>query len=177
MAAGKSVVGRLAAARLGVPFVDTDGLIEERFGNIPAIFAAAGESGFREIERDVVVDVLDQAMREVCVVALGGGAVVSGDVRDVLHRLELVVWLTAPSRVLWGRVTGAGAQKRPLARNEEAFARLLAARSALYADVASVKIANDGSRPLGTVVDAVVSLACGETSATLTHTGGEDALR
>jgi shikimate kinase len=175
MAVGKSVVGRRAAARLGIPFVDTDALIEVRAGNIPKIFDTVGESGFRRIERDVVVEVLDQAMREVCIVALGGGAVLSGDVRDALHRLERVVWLTAPSSVLWGRAAAAGAAERPLARDEEAFARLLAARSVLYAEVASVDIANDGSRPLESVVDAVVSLACGEICGIRVRPSGEDA--
>jgi len=174
MAAGKSAVGRLAAARLCVPFVDTDALIEERAGNIPAIFAAVGEGGFRRIERDVVVEVLDEALREACIVALGGGAVLSGGVREALRRLPHVAWLTAPPGVLWGRAAGAGAAERPLARDEEAFARLLAGRSALYAEVASVEIANDGSRPLEAVVDAVVALACGKTSVPRAHSSGED---
>jgi shikimate kinase len=174
MAAGKSVVGRLAAARLGIPFVDSDVLIEQRAGSIPEIFDAVGESGFRQIERDVVLEALGQAERDVCVVALGGGAVLNGDVRAALHRLGRVVWLTAPFGVLWGRAAGAGTATRPLARDEETFARLLSARSALYADVASVEIANDGSRPLEIVVDAVVSLACGETRGTRARLSGED---
>ena len=75
MGAGKSVVGRLVAKRLKAPFIDTDALIEEREGPIAAIFAARGELGFRALERDVVVQVLESALREPCVVALGGGAV------------------------------------------------------------------------------------------------------
>jgi len=163
MATGKSAVGRSAAVRLGVPFVDTDALIEEREGNIPALFEAVGEAGFRRIERDVVMKALDEALREACILALGGGAVVDGDVREALRRLPRVAWLTAPPDVLWGRASRGGAARRPLARDEEAFARLLAARSALYAEVASVQIVNDGSRPLGSVVAAVVALACAQT--------------
>lgn len=166
MACGKSAVGRLAAAALGVPFVDTDALIAQREGNIAALFEALGESGFRRIERDVVVEVLDEARREACIVALGGGAVLSGEVREALRRLPYVAWLSAPPGVLWRRAAKVGAAERPLARDEEAFARLLAARSALYAEVASMEIVNDGSRPLEAVVDAVVSLARGETFGT-----------
>jgi shikimate kinase len=175
MAAGKSVVGRLAAARLGIPFVDTDALIEDRAGNIPKIFDAVGESGFRRIERDVVVEVLDQAVQEVCIVALGGGAVLNGDVRDALHRLKRVVWLTAPSEELWRRAAAAGAAERPLARDEETFARLLAVRAPVYAEVASAEVPNDGTRPLETVVDAVVKLACGQTRGAMVCRRGEDA--
>lgn len=172
MAAGKSAVGRLAAARLGVPFLDTDALVEERAGSIPTIFDAVGEVGFRRIERDVAVEVLDEALREVRIVALGGGAVLSSDVREALRRLARVAWLTAPPNVLWGRVAGAAAATRPLARDEEAFARLLAGRSMLYAEVASVEIVNDGSRPLAAAVDAVVSLACGETPGSRARSSG-----
>jgi shikimate kinase len=175
MAAGKSAVGRLAAARLAVPFVDTDELIEERAGSIPAIFAALGEVGFRRIERDVVVKVLDEACRAPRIVALGGGAVLTGDVREALRRLSCIVWLTAPPAVLWSRATGSSTSRRPLARDEKAFARLLAGRSALYAEVASVEMANDGSRPLEAVVDAVVGLARGETQRSETHSSGEGA--
>jgi shikimate kinase len=174
MAAGKSAVGRLAAARLGIPFVDTDGLIEARAGSIPAIFETVGENAFREIERDVVVEALDRAVRRACIVALGGGAVLSDDVRAALHRLTCVVWLTAPRGVLWRRAAAAGAAERPLARDEETFARLLAARSALYAEVASAEVLNDGSQPLENVVDAVVSLARGEMTGSMVRSHGED---
>lgn len=173
MGAGKSAVGRSAAARLRVPFVDTDTLIEEREGTIPEIFDQVGEAGFRRIERDAVVNVLREALRRACIVALGGGAVVNADVREALRRLTNVVWLTAPLGVMWQRASGAGAAERPLARDEETFARLLAARSALYEEVAAVQIVNDGTRSLEAVVDAVVSLACGRTQAPRAGAAGE----
>ena len=54
MAVGKSAVGRLVARRLGVSFVDTDALIEQREGPVSEIFAERGEQTFRALERDVV---------------------------------------------------------------------------------------------------------------------------
>jgi len=173
MAAGKSAVGRPAAARLHVPFVDTDALIVERGGSVADLFAREGESGFRRIERDIVLDVLQGALRESFVVALGGGAVMDADVREALRRLPHVAWLTAPPRVLWERASAVGAAERPLARDEEAFARLLAARSTLYAEVASVRIPNDGSRSLDAVVDAVEALARAGSPADRGGAGGE----
>ena len=157
MAAGKGAVGRLTAKRLKVPFVDTDALIEEREGPITEIFAARGEQVFRGIERDVVVEVLETALREPCVVALGGGAVLSGDVREALGRLPHVAWLTAPADVLWARAAAPGG--RPLAKEEQAFGRLLEERNDLYRRVASAEVLNDGSRALAAVADEIVALA------------------
>jgi shikimate kinase len=161
MAAGKSVVGRLAAKRLEVPFVDSDALVEQREGPIAEIFASRGEQAFRVIERDLVVKALETALREPCVVALGGGAVLSGDVREALRRLPHVVWLTASADVLWARVCCAAPGGRPLARDELAFRRLLEERNALYRRVASAEVLSDGSRPLAAVADEIAALATG----------------
>ena len=59
MGAGKSAVGRELAAALGTPFVDTDDLIVAKAGPIAAIFADAGEAGFRALEADVVTAAVD----------------------------------------------------------------------------------------------------------------------
>ncbi|MCX6374070.1 MAG: shikimate kinase [Actinobacteria bacterium] len=173
MAAGKSAVGRLAAKRLKVPFVDTDALIEKRAGPISEIFAARGEQGFRALERDVVVEVLVVALREPCVVALGGGAVLSGDVREALARLPHVAWLTAPAEVLWARTRAAAPSRRPLAHDEQAFRRLLDDRNDLYRRVCSAKVLNDGSRTLATVAGEIVALAADGALAPA-HGHGED---
>ena len=161
MAAGKSAVGSLVAQRLKVPFVDTDALIDGREGSIPQLFATRGEEAFREIEREVVVKALDAALREPSIVALGGGAVLSGDVREALRRLPHVAWLTAPADVLWARACAAASGGRPLVTDREAFGRLLAARDDLYRRVASAEVLNDGSRPLSSVADEIADLATG----------------
>ena len=165
MGAGKSAVGRLVADRLRIPFVDTDALIERRDGPIVQIFATRGERAFRTLERDVAVGALESALEAPCVVSLGGGAVLSGDVREALARVSLVVWLTAPADALWERVRTAAPGGRPLATDEQGFARLLAERNDLYRRVATAGVSNDGRRPLEAVAEEVVLLALGVTGA------------
>jgi shikimate kinase len=158
MGSGKSSVGRLVAGRLDLPFVDTDALIVAREGPIAAIFAARGEQVFRNIERDIVVAALADALRTPCIVALGGGAVLSGDVREALGRLPHVAWLTAPADVLWARTRRTASDDRPLAADEQAFGRLLLERSELYRRVATAEVLNDGSRPPAAVAEEIVTL-------------------
>jgi shikimate kinase len=86
--AGKSTVGELVAERLGVPFFDTDAAIEVGEGrSIAEIFIADGESAFRALERDEVVQALAV---ENGVVALGGGAPMDPDIQRALEGLTVV---------------------------------------------------------------------------------------
>lgn len=70
--AGKSTVGTLLAARLGVPFTDTDDLVAQRAGtSVGELLIDAGEARFREMEAEAVAEALTRPG----VLALGGGAV------------------------------------------------------------------------------------------------------
>src|SRR5665213_2871574 len=76
MASGKTTLGRALAEELGWPFADIDSEIESRVGKtIAQIFSELGESGFRDLETQVI----HRHVRRIetgspCVVALGGGA-------------------------------------------------------------------------------------------------------
>jgi shikimate kinase len=153
MGAGKSCIGRLAASRLGVSFADTDEEVSRRHGPIPELFTRFGEAGFRELEREVVLDVLAQAARDGAVVALGGGAVLDPDVRATLSGTWLVAWLTAPADVMWRRIARGTPGDRPLAPDRATFERLSAERSAVYEAAADLVIVNDGSKTVEGVVD------------------------
>jgi shikimate kinase / 3-dehydroquinate synthase len=130
MATGKTVVGELVASQLGRPFIDTDTVIERRGGRpVPRIFAEQGEAAFRRLEADVVADV---AARSGCVIATGGGVVLSPENMDRLRRSGLIVALHADPQAILARAGGGG--DRPLLGEdpEGNVRRLLEERAPLY---------------------------------------------
>jgi shikimate kinase len=142
--AGKSTVGQLVAQRRGVGFRDTDADVEQVAGiSISDIFVDRGEAAFRVLERKAV----EQALVEHDgVLALGGGAVVDGDVRVLLapHR---VVFLDVGLADAAARV-GLNRDRPLLLGNLRSQLRaMLEERRVFYDEVATVTVSTDGRTP------------------------------
>ncbi len=153
MGAGKTTVGRVVAARMGIGFVDSDAAIEARAGlAIAEIFSRKGEFWFRRTEETVIREIVSAKPHGV--LAIGGGAVESARTRDLLGRVAHVVWLRLDAEIAWPRVAGSG---RPLARDEARFARRYAGRVAAYDEVSDIAL--DAAAPLEEVVTDVVDWA------------------
>lgn len=155
---GKSAVGAALAERLGLPFVDADVEIERRAGRtIREIFAEGGEQAFRELERDVMAELLG---RDRLVVAAGGGAVLAEETRERMKRSGAVVHLRVSAETAESRVVGdaSTAERRPaltgLPRRAEIEA-VMAAREPLYQGTATAVVDTDGLS-VGEVVEAVL---------------------
>jgi shikimate kinase len=102
MGSGKSTVGKVLAPRLSKKFVDLDHMIVERAGrSIPEIFATDGEAAFRQLESQVLADVLANANQ---VISTGGGAVLAEANRQLMRENGLVVWLRTDVDVLIQRM-------------------------------------------------------------------------
>ncbi len=135
MGAGKSTLAEEAARRLNRPLSQVDRIIETTSKqSIPELFAQ-GEAAFREQEERVVRGVL--ANPRPSVVDLGGGAVTSPHVRELLHNHAVTVWLDETVDVCWERVRDSD---RPLAQDEAEFRRLYAERRALYEHAADAVV-------------------------------------
>ena len=140
MGAGKTTGARAAAAALGVRAIDTDRELEQRLGtSIEDYFASHGERAFREAEEDVVAELLESPPAPV--ISIGGGAVTSARVRDLLSR-HTVVLLDVDEATAWRR---AGGKRRPLARDRERFAALHAERAPLYEALADAVLLDGGA--------------------------------
>jgi shikimate kinase len=82
--------------------------------------------------------------------------VLAGEVRDALRLVAHVVWLTAPADELWRRVSADEGQERPLARDVRVFTESLAAREALYREVATL-VVDTSDRDAAGVASAIVA--------------------
>jgi shikimate kinase len=154
MGAGKSVVGRSLADRLGGGFVDTDDQLAREAGrSISELFAEEGEVAFRQRELRALAAALSRP--DVAVVATGGGVVTTEAGRSLLLGAPSVVFLDVSVEAALARV--GDARSRPLlAGDPEGRLRSLAAeRRPAYLEVADVSVDASG-RSVQAVVDDVL---------------------
>jgi shikimate kinase len=120
MGSGKTAIGRTLAARLDVPFVDSDAAIEEAAAlSISEIFERDGEAFFREREAEVLRRLLSGPPG---IVSTGGGAFLAKRNRDAIAQMGIAVWLDADIGTLWDRVRHK--DTRPLLRTADPKATL-----------------------------------------------------
>ncbi len=114
---GKSALGRALGQRTGLPVVDLDAAVESAAGKpIAQIFAEASEAVFRDME----VRALRGALASPCILALGGGAWASGDIRKLAQDSDFqVLWINENPATAWDRIAHDPA--RPLAKNRADF--------------------------------------------------------
>ena len=132
MGAGKSTIAR----GLDPDYIDMDALIEERLGmSIANFFAEKGEEAFRQVESEVLVDLLKTDH----VVSTGGGVVISQRNRDLLKTNPDNIYLKADFETLYQRIAADKDNQRPLFLNKskEELARIFQERQAWYEEVAS----------------------------------------
>lgn len=115
MGCGKSRMGKKLAAKLDRPFIDLDELIQtKQQATIPEIFAAKGESGFREIERDTLQK---SAIAGDTIISTGGGAPCFFDNMEWMNKNGLTIFIDPPEKVLADRLINAKAE-RPLIKGK-----------------------------------------------------------
>lgn len=147
MGAGKTVVGQLLAARLGLPFVDLDQQIaKHEHRPVSELLRELGEARFRRLESKILDEVLGQ---DTGVLATGGGTVLSPENRRRLRERAAVVWLDLRLEDVLARLTPTERQERPLAadRGLEELIALFESRRRYYAAAAHLRIETSGEIP------------------------------
>jgi shikimate kinase len=149
MGAGKTTVARALGKRLGWRAEDVDERIEGRERRtVAAIFAQDGEPRFRQMEREVLAELLP--LRDT-VVATGGGTFVEPDNRAAMLADGAVAWLDVPFGRLLERLPPDN--RRPLAADRVQMEGLFQRRQAAYRQ-AHVRI--DAARPVDEVVERLL---------------------
>ncbi len=156
---GKSTVGRLLAARLGWPVIDTDDLVEATAGkSIREIFEGEQESGFRQREEAAVAQAAAQIVPTI--ISLGGGAILMPTNQQLIVRTGQVVWLQASPEHLVSRMQGdaSTAARRPKLSQQNDYdevVEILARREPIYRQLAGLTLSTDRCTPDGIVADIV----------------------
>lgn len=121
MGAGKSSVGRILAAKLALPFIDSDDEVEKAAGcTIEDIFDIYGEDAFRDVEERVIERLLKGPP---VVLASGGGAFMNPRTQTRIAESAISVWLRANLAVLERR-TRRRAAGRPLLKGTDPAEKL-----------------------------------------------------
>ena len=132
MGAGKSNIAR----GLDPNYLDMDALIEQRLGmSIVDFFSEKGEETFRQIESEVLADLLQRDQ----VVSTGGGVVISQRNRDLLKTNSDNIYLKADFETLYQRISADKDNQRPLFLNnsKEELVAIFQERQVWYEEVAS----------------------------------------
>jgi len=156
MGTGKSGIGKRLAKKLGMSYLDTDELIEEREkDSISAIFKKRGEEYFRRLETKVVKEV---ALLDNFVISTGGGVVLKeGNIR-LLKKNAFIVCLFASPEVILKRTEGN--ENRPLLEvnnQKKRIEELLALRKPYYekADASVDTSALDSEGVVGEIIESL----------------------
>ena len=117
MGCGKTATGKRLADQIGWQFVDLDKFIESRYcKTIPQLFTAVGETEFRSIERQALLEVADY---EQVVISTGGGAACFFNNMDEMNARGATVYLQASPEDLTARLQCAKVE-RPLLKGKTA---------------------------------------------------------
>ncbi len=149
---GMSGCGKTSVAgvfkSLGKTAVDTDIIIERKYGKIPEIFARYGEQYFRDLETKAIKEV---SSLDGVVIATGGGCVLRSENVELLKSNGKIFYLRTKTATLLKRLDGDNS--RPLLQGGtcEKLSKLYAERAQLYESSADYVIDTDEFTPEETV--------------------------
>lgn len=146
MGAGKTSLGKAAARKLDMPFLDTDVLITEKEGmSVSSIFAQKGEPYFRALETQTLRELADR--KDSYVLSVGGGLPLRKENHELLRKLGCVIYLQSSVDTFEKRLrtdTSRPVLQRGEGTLREKITSILAQREPVYLEAAHVVMVNDG---------------------------------
>ncbi|HTP63871.1 MAG TPA: shikimate kinase [Geobacteraceae bacterium] len=145
--AGKSVVGRLLAKRLGMEYIGMDAAIVEKAGMpIPEIVEKQGWPGFRDMES---AEARELAGRDNLIIDTGGGIIERPENMETLQKNATIFWLKARVETIVARIQE-GTERPALTEGKtftEEVAEVLERRTPRYRDATNFEIETDQLTP------------------------------
>jgi shikimate kinase len=153
--AGKSTIGVLLAKTLGMGFIDTDIIIQQRAGKtLQSILDDDGIDTFLHLEEEAVCSL----RAENCVIATGGSVIYSAAAMDALHEDGTLIYLRVPFSELERRLTNV-ASRGIVMRPGESLRSVFLEREPLYEKYCDIAVDCSGAdveRCVAAVADAAV---------------------
>ena len=154
MGTGKTTIGRQLAQRMGLEFDDSDQEIQRRTGvDISTIFEYEGEQGFRQREKKVIADLVEE---DNLVLATGGGVVTESENRRLLAARGFVIYLHCSPQQQFDRTYKD--KNRPLLDTDNPLQKLeelMAERDPYYREISDLVVSTEG-RSAASVVKEIV---------------------
>tara|TARA_Y100001970_G_C13997978_1_gene731803 strand:- start:206 stop:748 length:543 start_codon:yes stop_codon:yes gene_type:complete len=156
MGSGKSTIGKLLANKLNFLHIDSDKLVERKYGkSINKIFQDYGEKFFRNAEKEEVLSLdLD---KNSLILSLGGGAILNKEIREFLQKKFITIFLDVDIEKLVYRLKKSS--KRPLLIGSDIETKVkeldsIRRKYYLLADI-RIKNINDASKAINEILKKI----------------------
>ena len=138
--AGKSSIGKKLAEHLNLDFIDSDLLIEKRYGqSLQDILNQNGNEKFKEIEEGALLSVQFNQI----VLATGGSAVFCDAAMDYIKKNSIVIYLEVPNEDISARISNFS-ERGLLKRSDQTIQEAYKEREGLYQNCADYIVQNKG---------------------------------
>ena len=152
-ASGKSSVGVVLAKRLGKKFVDTDIVIQEKYGKLlKELIEEHGDDGFREIEDEVnaTIDVSNS------IISPGGSVVYGERAMKHLKEISVVIYLELSYTAIKSRL-GDLRERGITLKDGQTLKDLYLERTPLYEKYADITV-NEMKKTLSNTIDEICEM-------------------
>ncbi|MCH4168683.1 MAG: shikimate kinase [Streptococcaceae bacterium] len=143
MGVGKSTIAKKLKRELKLPAIDMDDLIVEKIGmSISDFFATEGEAAFRELETELLEEILDSEQ----IISPGGGVIMRERNQELLKAHQKVVFLDGDFDVIYRRISGKRAHTRPIVqqKTKAELRELFDFRRVIYQELADLTVMTSG---------------------------------
>ncbi len=139
---GKSTLGVVLAKKLGYKFIDSDLLIQEKYGKtLERLIEEYGDAGFIKLENDVNRGI----EAEHTVIATGGSAVYGSEAMEHFKRTGTVIYLEVSESELEERV-GSLKERGVVSNGKTSVEEIFADRKNLYRKYADITFNQNGKK-------------------------------